>query len=203
MTANKTIKAVIFDMGGVLLRTEDPAPRTALAEKFGLTRRQLEALVFQSENAIASEKGLVSESAHWLSVAGEVGLDPAGLPEFIEAFWEGDRLDLNLVEFIKSLRPAVKTGLLSNAWGAARESVGGRYVFFDAFDQVVFSSEVGLRKPDKAIFELILSRLNVSAQEAVFVDDFFANIEGAQSVGLKTVHFKDINQAIAEIQLLM
>lgn len=200
MTAEKKIKAVIFDMGGVLLRTEDPAPRTQLAEKFGLTRRQLEALVFQSENAIASEKGLVSGEDHWLSVAGELGLAPAGLPDFIEEYWAGDRIDMELVNFIQSLRPALKTGLLSNAWEGVRSTVSKRYTFLDVFDEIIFSAEVGMRKPDRDIFDLILQKLGVAAGEAVFVDDFFVNIEGAQAAGLRTVHFKEVNQAIKEIQ---
>ena len=72
----KPIKAVIFDMGGVLLRTHDLEPRTKLASRFGLSRLELEALVFQSPSSIEAEKGLISEEDHWLYVADKLGLNP-------------------------------------------------------------------------------------------------------------------------------
>jgi epoxide hydrolase-like predicted phosphatase len=198
-----SIKAVIFDMGGVLLRTEDAGPRTRLAEQYGLTRRQLEVLVFQSPTAIQAEEGKISEKDHWLAVAAELEMDPMELPGFFDQFWGGDRLDENLIRFIKNLKQSFKTGLLSNAWTGARDSIAERFPFFDAFDQVIFSSEVGMRKPAIAIFDLMLEKLGVTAGEALFVDDFQTNIEGARSAGLKVVHFTDADRAIEEIRMMI
>jgi glucose-1-phosphatase len=199
----KPIKAVIFDMGGVLLRTHDLEPRTKLASRFGLSRLELEALVFQSPSSIEAEKGLISEEDHWLYVADKLGLNPAELPDFIDKYWIGDRLDENLVDYLRDLRPAVKTGLLSNAWNGARASVSKKFSFLDAFDQIVFSAEVGMRKPDKAIFDLILDRLKVPADQAVFVDDFIANIDGAQNAGLKCIHFVTVDQALDDLKKIL
>ena len=62
---------------------------------------------------------------------------------------------------------------------------------------------MGLRKPDKRIFKLILERLEVEPQEAIFVDDFAENVAGAAKSGLHTVHFKSREQAIAEVKRLL
>jgi len=64
-----------------------------------------------------------------------------------------------------------------------------RWKIADAFDVLVISAEVGIAKPDALIFSLALERLGVSAEEAVFVDDFVENIEAARAYGLHTVHF--------------
>lgn len=201
--ANDPVRAVIFDMGGVLLRTHNVEPRTKLAARFGLSRQELEMLVFQSPSSIEAEKGLISEEDHWLYVADKLSLNPAELPGFIEEYWSGDRLDENLVNYLRGLRPAIKTGLLSNAWTGARESIARRFKFLDVFDQIIFSAEVGLRKPDKAIFDLILDRLKVPAEQAVLVDDFIVNINGAKNVGMKGIHFIAVDQTLADLKKML
>ncbi len=200
---NRSIKAVIFDMGGVLLRTEDGGPRESLAEKYNLTRRELETLVFQSPHAILAEEGRLPEQEHWLAVASGLKMHPEGLPGFIEKFWSGDRVDENLLRFIEGLRPAIKTGLLSNAWSGARASISNRFLLLEVFDESVFSAEVGLRKPSKAIFDLMLDRLAVKAGETIFVDDFPENIEGARAAGMHAILFKNTGQTVDEIHRIL
>jgi epoxide hydrolase-like predicted phosphatase len=68
------------------------------------------------------------------------------------------------------------------------------------FDETVFSAEVGMAKPDARIYQLILNRLGVEPQEAVFVDDFIENVEGARHLGLHAIHFKNSPQALAALQ---
>lgn len=183
------IKAVIFDMGGVLLRTEDPTPRARLAAQFGLTLRELEDLVFSSVSSIRAERGEISDQEHWAWVCAQLGLPPTACQDLQDQFWAGDQLDTHLIAFIKSLRPRFKTGLLSNAWIGTRQVVQERYGFLDAFDVVVFSAEVGMRKPEAGIFHRILKQLQVAPYEAIFVDDMLPNVEGARQVGLHVIHF--------------
>lgn len=194
------IKAVIFDMGGVLLRTVDPSPRSLLAEKFGLNMRELEAVVFQSPHAIEAEEGKISRDDHWKAVAADLGMDEVELPDFIEQYWAGDAENLELVEFIRGLRPKYSTGLLSNAWSGVRETLEGQSQFLTVMDQIVFSSEVGLRKPDPEIYQLALARLGVPAGQAVFVDDFQVNIQAAKTAGILTVHFTDTDRAVEDLR---
>jgi glucose-1-phosphatase len=203
MENNKpVIRAVIFDMGGVILRTVDLTSRTKLAQKFGLTRKELEAIVFQSPESQKAELGEYTAQQHWNNIARLLNFPPEELDEFQRAYWDGDQSDLELEKYIRSLRPRYKTGLLSNAWHGAREKVAKSYTFLTAFDVVIYSADVHLRKPDPRIFHLMLGRLGAKASEAVFVDDFMENIEGARAVGLKTVLFKSREGAIAELKEL-
>jgi epoxide hydrolase-like predicted phosphatase len=194
------IRAVIFDMGGVLLRTENLTSRTNLARKFSLTRKELENIVFQSPESLQAELGEFSGEQHWLNMAKRLKFPPQEVDEFQRAYWEGDRSDSELEGYIRKLRPRYRTGLLSNAWHGTREKVVRLYTFLTAFDVVIFSADVHLRKPDPRIFHLMIARLGVKAHEAVFVDDFLENLEGAQAVGLKTILFKSREETILALK---
>ncbi|HHE40946.1 MAG TPA: hypothetical protein ENL10_05550, partial [Candidatus Cloacimonetes bacterium] len=117
----ETYKAVIFDMGGVILRTEDPTPREELAEEFGTTRKELEKFIFISPTSIQSEVGAISDEEHWKVVLEHFMRTDLTFEEVYERFFSGDKIDQKLLEFAKSLKPQYQIGLLSNAWENARK----------------------------------------------------------------------------------
>jgi epoxide hydrolase-like predicted phosphatase len=194
------IRAVVFDLGGVLVRTEDASGRERLAQQLGKTRLELEALVFSSDSGQRTQSGKLNDQQHWQNVANALHLTPNELGAFQKNFWGGDRLDRQLVEFIRSLRPKYKTGLLSNNYPVLRRLLREKWKIEDIFDTIVISAEVGLLKPDPRIYHLTLDQLGVVAGEAVFVDDFIHNLAGAEAVGMRTIHFK--NSAQAQVDLL-
>ncbi len=61
---------------------------------------------------------------------------------------------------------------------------------FDLFDGLVFSGPLGITKPSKEIFEYLLDKYNLKAEESVFIDDNAGNVTGAESVGIKGLLFK-------------
>ena len=73
----------------------------------------------------------------------------------------------------------------------------------DAFDHIIISAEVGVAKPDPKIFQIALDQAGVRPNEAVFVDDFYANIEGCEKVGMTGIHFKDAQAALQQLKLLL
>ena len=193
------IEAVIFDMGGVILRTMDGGPRERLAESLGITRQDLEMQVFASPSAIRAEVGEITEAEHWRNIFKTLGVVDGQQEGFKQQYWAGDAMDEDLLAFIRALKPDYKTGLLSNAWSEARSAVESRFGPLDMFDVVVFSAEVGMRKPGAEIFTFILDQLRVRPQETLFVDDFAANIQAAKALGLQCVHFQQPEQAREEI----
>jgi epoxide hydrolase-like predicted phosphatase len=190
-------------MGGVLVRTESQAPREHLAQRLGLTPRQLNSLVFDSEVSIQATVGGVSEEAVWQNVAETLKLDANGLAAFMQEFWAGDNIDAELYQFIKDLRLNYKVGLLSNAWSGARAVLESRYHMMGVFNVAIFSAEVGLAKPDPRIYQLVLRRLGVEAAEAIFVDDFQTNIDAANSLGIHAVSFKNSLQARQDVMQIL
>jgi len=197
------IQAVIFDLGGVLVRTVDLAPRQALASRWGLDAAQLEEIVYAGESGQRTQRGERSLEAHWAAVAACLGLPIEEMPAFRDAFWGGDILDTALVDTLRALRRRVRTGLLSNNFPDLRVLICETWQFGDAFDDMVISAEVGLVKPDPRIYRLAAQRLGVEPAAALFVDDSRRNIEGAQAVGMPTVHFSNPQQAIREVEALI
>jgi putative hydrolase of the HAD superfamily len=195
------IRAVFFDLGGVLVRTEYQAPRQHLAERLGMEYDDLVRLVFESETSRKASVGAISEDAHWEAVARRLKR-PQEIDAIRTEFFAGDVLDRALVDFIRSLRTHVKTGVISNAWSGIRAYIVTQK-FEDAFDHLIISAEVGVVKPKAEIYLLALEQLKVSPSEAVFVDDFIENVEGARAVGMSAIHFKEPEQAIAQIQKLL
>lgn len=194
-----TIRAVIWDLGGVIVRTENPSPRTLAAERLGVSRKELEDLVFAGEWSDRATLGQISTSDLWDNVCTRLKLPVEESESLQRSFWGGDRLDRELVEYIRTLRPAFRTALLSNAFLDLRSALE-RWGIVDAFDHLIISAEVGLMKPDPRIFELALERLQVAPAEAVFVDDFILNVRAAQKAGLRAIRFLDSGQARADLQ---
>ncbi len=198
------IRALIFDMGGVLLRTTDPAPRVELAGELGITRAELERIVFASDTAVMAETGQLSEVEHWNAVLDTLKVPEERRAEFQRRFWSKDRVDDDLIDYIGQLRKDYRTGLLSNAWDGIRPAVLKRFPrMLSVFDVAVFSAEVGMRKPDPRYYYWILERLGVAAEEAVFIDDYPPNVEAARRIGMQAVRFFNPEQMYGELALLL
>lgn len=195
------IRAVLFDLGGVIVRTDFQSPRQRLADRLGIDYDDLVRLVFDSETSRTASLGGISEEEHWQAVARRLNR-PKEAEALRDEFFAGDVLDRSLVDFLRSLRPRYKTGLLSNAWSGLRQYVI-KQRFDDAFDTMIISAEVGMMKPQAEIYLLALERLGVRPPQALFVDDFEENVEGAQAVGMSAILFRDAAQTIEKIRQLL
>lgn len=196
MEQKPEIRAVIFDLGGVILRTVDPQPRTLLAQQYGMTYAEIEEVVFNNPVARQGESGQATTEEVWAEVARRMNLTDDQVPAFRRQFFGGDKVDFSLIELIQSLRGKYRTALLSNTWIVdlprfLREDLQ----IPDTFDVIISSAEVGVAKPNPEIFQVALEKVGAKPEEAVFVDDNFANIEAASAIGIRTVRFFDVDEA--------
>jgi epoxide hydrolase-like predicted phosphatase len=183
------IKAIIWDLGGVLIRTEDFSSRLDLAKDCGLSLNELEHLVFNSESGVKAQLGLITAEQHWKNVANALQKTEISIPDIQQRFWSGDRLDRALIGKIRQQRKEYMTALLSNAFDDLQNMIANVWNIQDAFDEIVISAEVGLMKPDRRIYSLVLDRLALRPKEALFIDDFQTNIDGARRANIKAVQF--------------
>lgn len=189
-------------MGGVILRTEYQAPRERLAERLNLTYEDLSKIVFESESSRKASIGAASVDDHWKAVTRKLGQPLAEANQIREEFFAGDILDRDLLDFIRSLRPRCKTGLITNAWSDMREYIL-KNKLDDFFDVLIISAEVGVMKPDPRIYRLALEQLKVKAGEAIFIDDMTENIGTARSIGMHGILCRDKGQMLAELKDLL
>ena len=193
---------VFFDFGGVIQRTEFQAPRQKLAQRFGMEYDDIDNIVFNSPTAKQATVGEVPVEKHWQAVAKRLKVSKEDIAAVEREFFAGDVIDHSIVEYLRSLRPRYKTGLISNAWSDMREYLV-RQKLDDAFDTLTISAEVGVAKPDAKIYLLALEQAQVEAEAAVFVDDVPANIEACEALGMKGILFRDPLKAMNELKKLL
>lgn len=196
------IRAVFFDFGGVIMRTEYQSPRQKLAERFNMDYDEIDRAVFGSDSARRASVGEITEDAHWAAVLKRFKQPASEMQVFRNNFFGGDVIDRNLVEFIRSLRGRFHTGLISNAWSGLREFIT-KQKLIDIFDTVIISAEIGVVKPSAKIYEVALNQAKVGASEAVFVDDMPVNIEACEKVGIKGFLFNDPEESLSRLNDLL
>jgi glucose-1-phosphatase len=196
------IRAVFFDFGGVIMRTEYQSPRQKLAERFNMDYDEIDRAVFGSESARRASLGEITEDAHWDAVLKRFKQPASEMQAFRDNFFGGDVIDHKLVEYIQSLRGKYHTGIISNAWSGLREFLTGKNLI-DLFDTVIISAEIGTVKPSARIYEVALEQAKVNAKEAVFVDDMPVNVEACEKVGMKGVLFNDPEDSINRLDQLL
>ena len=201
MDPSKAIEAVIWDLGGVILRTEDRRLRAAWESRLNLAEGELDQLVFAGEMGRKAALGQAQAEDVWRWVGSRLKLSPEELERLESEFWQGDQLDGALVQFIRELRPEYHTALLSNAWPGMRQMIENEWGIADCFDDLFISAELGLAKPDPKIYRLVLDRLDVPPPRAVFVDDFSENVKAAAALGLRAIQFLSSEQAMQSVNL--
>lgn len=197
------INAVVFDIGGVLELTPDLGLTQVWEARLGLPAGEFDARM--REVWIEGSLGTISEADVHQALTDRVGLTGKQLAAYIDDMWREylGTANTELIEYARALRPRYRTGILSNSFVGAREREQAAYGFEDLVDEIVYSHEAGLRKPDPRSYELICSRLGTRPQETVFLDNARVCVDGAREAGLHAVLYQDNDQAIAEISGLL
>ena len=133
-----------------------------------------------------------------------LGLDDRQVDALLDDFWRWyvGTLDRELFDWFAGQRPARLTAILSNSGPGARERERC-HGFEDVTDDIVYSHEVGLAKPDPAAYELVTARLGVEAGEVLFLDDVEANVVAARALGWHAVLHRDTSSSIAEMERII
>lgn len=197
-----SIRAVFFDYGGVIQRTEYQAPRQHLAERFRMEYEDIDKLVFASKSARRASVGEITEDVHWSAVLKRLKSPASDLQMIKDEFFGGDVIDRELINFIRSLHGNFHVGLISNAWSGMRAFLE-KEKLIELFDTVTISAEIGMMKPEAKVYHIALEQAKVKAEEAVFVDDIQVNIDACQQIGMQGVLFKDPQLAMEQLNKLL
>lgn len=147
----------------------------------------------------------MSEAEYRQRSSAALGLSPAQADEFMADMWDWycGELDAELHAFARSLRPRVRTAILSNSGDGARREEQARYGFEDDFDPIIYSHEVGLAKPDPAVFELTWTRIGVAPEEMIFIDDVPGHVDAASRLGIHAICHTRTSRTIAAVTELL
>ncbi|MGH3153004.1 MAG: HAD family hydrolase [Streptosporangiaceae bacterium] len=197
------IRAVVFDIGGVLEVTPDLGVTQRWEARLGLPGGGLDERMHDAW--AGGSIGTITEQDVHQAVRERLGLDERQLEVFIADLWREylGTANTGLIEYVRQLRPRYRTGILSNSFVGAREKEQAAYGFEDLVDEIVYSHESGMSKPDARIYTLVCERLDVGPEETVFVDDADRCVAGARLGGLHAIRFQDNAQAIGEIERLL
>jgi epoxide hydrolase-like predicted phosphatase len=198
--AGMTIRAVVFDIGGVLEIT----PRTGWGERWEtrlhLQPGELDARLMDVWRS--GTLGTISEEEVKERIGEIMGIDQGQVEALMADLWEEylGELNIELAAYFASLRPRYQTALLSNSFVGARRIEQELYHFAEMCDLLIYSHEEGVAKPERRIFELTCERLGVQPAEMIFLDNVEENVAAARAYGIQAILFEDTRAAIAAIQ---
>ena len=195
-------RAVIFDFGGVLMKTRDYTPRHAWDDHLGLAHGSVERAVHNETTWVKAQTGEIAVTDYWADVSVKLGLTPDDLRDLADDFYSGDELDQDNIALIENLRADdFQVALLSNDSLELAPKLAALGIT-ELFDPLVISAQIGIMKPEAGAYEAVLKRLDRPAGETIFIDDRLENVIGAQSLGIRGVHYKDgmdLNAALADL----
>lgn len=198
------IKAIIFDIGGVILtRWNNDNLHDYAIGLFNVDKDKYMA-AFNSE-IDTLQAGEITDVEFWKRVCNALEIEPPA-EDVLDGIFSGVykrtvKTDASMVELIKELKGKYKLGIISNTIDDHVE-VFKNFGFLEYFDDIILSNEVELYKPQAEIYNLSLEHLGLKAEETVFIDDLQPNIEGAEAVGMNAILFNGIENLKEELKKL-
>ena len=193
------IKAIIFDFGRVISAQKPMSLFRRYEEELGLAPGVLNRVMFGRE---AWQEVLVGRKAlddYWLEIGPALGLHTlAEIQAFRQRYFAEEAINEGVLDLIHELHGQYKLAILSNSPPRLTKWLAD-WGILDLFDVAVCSGDEGVAKPDRAIFELTLSRLGIVAEEAVFIDDSPGHVEAARALGLRAIHFRTAEALRSEL----
>ena len=200
-----TIEAVVFDYGGVLCHPPAAPQIDRLAKPFGLPRDKFWRMYGRLRGPY--DRGMIDARQYWGNMAQCAGV-LLGEAQFAELqaidldMWSG--YDNSMLALAAQLREAgVKTGILSNMLADMLKKLRAEVDWLPLFDVHVYSCDLGLVKPDEAIYDRLIQELGIDPSRTLFVDDIAANVEAARRAGLQAVVFESELQLRAYLAELL
>lgn len=194
---------LLLDFGGVVT-TDFYGALRAFCLREGLPADAVETALATpvGHEALAGvESGTLSQRDYERALAKLLGLDDDRLLSRALADLRPRPEVYDLVD--RARAAGIKVAVLSNSWGTGAFDPYTGYELPERFDAVVISDQVGMRKPDPAIYRLAAARLAVQPETCVFVDDTPRNLPPARALGMATVLFGDTATGVAAIERLL
>jgi putative hydrolase of the HAD superfamily len=195
------VDAVVFDLGNVLISVNEQRSLERFAARTGKSPAAIQAYFYTTPHATELSLGKITKRQFYRTVSRDLGFD--GDYDELALIWS-DIFDpipemIKLAQSLAMRRPRL---ILSNTNVIHADFFLERYPWINEFDAVILSHEVGLLKPDAAIYRLAVQRAGLPAERVLFIDDLSANVHGAQAAGLQAIQHVSTEQTRAELTKL-
>jgi putative hydrolase of the HAD superfamily len=190
------LKAVLFDVGGVLIRLDESKYYKYLSKISGIEVNKIINTLHILENKI--DLGEISIKEFTEAVSKRLGIMKKEV-KWLGFLKENISINKEVVDFAFQLHKRYKIGIITNADRARYLYVKkhfGKELKLDKFDHVFVSCYLGMAKPSKRLFEYAINKMGVMPSEAVFIDDHIENVEGARAIGINGILFKKPNDNV-------
>lgn len=183
-----TLKAVAFDYGKVLSLPPTPEQWQTLSTRFGKPVQEFQQVYWGNREEL--DRGTLSNVDYWKKVGADCGIavsdeEAERLIDHDNTQWTNENpAMLGLARDLK--RAGYRTAILSNMERRMLAAMRQKLAWLDEFDVQIYSCEVGVVKPEAAIYHLCCRRLGCAPQEALFLDDKKVNTEGAKRAGMQS-----------------
>jgi len=195
------LRAVVFDYGMVLTGPPDPTAYSALLRITGLTSARLDSVYWANRHAY--DEGKLTGSAFWEKIVREAGLDlgPSAIEEL--NLWDArmwtTQNDAMLAWQQQLKQRGILTAILSNMGDNVLANMKREFDWLSRFDVLVWSYQLGMAKPDPAIYRYVLKELGTRPEETLFIDDKPLNVESADALGMQALVFTTVERLRANL----
>jgi putative hydrolase of the HAD superfamily len=191
---------IVFDLGGVVVLWQpDQIIRATFEDK--RTREKVKLEIFEHPDWLDLDRGVLDTSEAIERAAVRTKLPDAMIRELFHQIPPSLTPVFETINLIRSVkRNGHKVFALSNIHLASIEYIERMYSFLDLFDGIVISSRIQKVKPDAEIFEYLLNKYGLVAEETIFIDDTEANLMGAVKLGIQPIRFETPDQCEEELK---
>lgn len=188
------IKAIIFDLGKVILDFDYWAPANHISEICDYAKDEVYDYVFKTDLDCLINEGKISGLEFYRRLKQKFGLR-IDFENFKRIFSDIFSLNLPLVRFLPELKRNYRLYLFSNVNEIHGEYIQEKYAdILKIFDRWFFSYQLGMKKPASEAFRRVLETSNLSPQECIYVDDLGENVEVARQLGIKSIQYESFAQ---------
>ncbi|MBU3146208.1 HAD family phosphatase [Clostridium sp. CF012] len=196
------VKNIIFDIGNVLLEFK---PLAYLKRTFNddNIEKFLYKEIFQSEEWLHLDRGTLTQDEAIKIISLRNPNNEIHIKKCMDNWIEILTPIEDTVKILSQLKEkGYKLYLLSNFHSLAFETICSKYDFFNHFDGEIISYKENLLKPEAEIYTKLLETYKLNADECLFIDDTLVNVEAANKLGIKTIHFTSATHVASDMILL-
>ena len=197
-----SIKAVIWDLAGVVLHIVKGTFNSLLAERLDAPLEDIKRLMSLPENDLW-DIDEIDDDTFYTFLLKELNM-PMEKKSILEKFvLEDFYVDQEILAYIKKIQNSFTTALLTNFPAPVHDFMKTDWIVDGAFDHMIASCDVKLIKPDPAIYTLTLARIGCLAEETVFIDDREINVKAAEKLGINGIVYQSRSQTINDLEAVL